>query len=136
LNTYIHTNTDAPNVGVPWQYKGLITWAFFWSFVDAYSIGANDVANAFANAVAAGTLTHGGACAVACVFEILGAIALGSNVSDTIRTKLVEVKYFYKDPYVLSLGMSMVNLGSGLWVIVATLLGLPVTTKYFNSLPQ
>lgn len=127
---HTHAHTDAPNVGVPWQYKGLITWAFFWSFVDAYSIGANDVANAFANAVGAGTVTHGGACLIACVFEIVGAIALGANVSDTIRTKMVEVKYFYKDPYVLSLGMSMVNLGSGLWVIVATLLGLPVSTTH------
>ena len=53
---------DSPNVGVPWQFKGLITWAFFWAFIDAYSIGANDLANAFANAVASGTLTHKGAC--------------------------------------------------------------------------
>jgi sodium-dependent phosphate transporter len=121
---------DAPNVGVPWQYKGLITWAFFWAFLDAYSIGANDLANGFANAVASGTLTHKGACCIAAIFEIVGAIALGSNVSDTIRGKLVEVKYFYKDPYVLSLGMSFANVGSGAWVIIATLLGLPVSTTH------
>jgi phosphate/sulfate permease len=130
LAIVVSKQVDSPDVGVPWQYKGLITWAFFWAFVDAYSIGANDVANAFANAVGAGTVTHGGACLIACIFEIVGAIALGANVSDTIRTKMVEVKYFYKDPYVLSLGMSMVNLGSGLWVIVATLLGLPVSTTH------
>ena len=75
-------------------------------------------------------VTHGDVYLITCVFEIVGVITLGSNASDTIRTKMVEVKYFYKDPYVLSLGMSMVNLGSGLWVIVSTLLGFPVSTAH------
>ena len=79
---------NSPEVGVPGLYKGLIAWAFVWAFVDAYSIGANDVANAFANAVGSGTLTHRGACMVACFFELGGAIALGSQVTDTIRTKV------------------------------------------------
>jgi hypothetical protein len=81
---------DSPEVGVPGLYKGLIAWAFIWAFVDAYSIGANDVANAFANAVGSGTVTHKTACVIACIFEIIGVIALGSNVTDTIRSK---VKY-------------------------------------------
>jgi len=121
---------DSPSVGVPWQFKGLITWAFFWAFVDAYSIGANDLANAFANAVASGTLTHKGACLVACIFEVTGAVALGANVSDTLRGKLVEVKYFLKDPYVLALGMSLCNVGAGCFIIFATMLGLPVSTTH------
>ena len=66
--------------------------AFSSSFMDneysAFSIGANDVANAFANAVGAGTLTHKGACLVACFCEPLGAIALGKQVTDTIRSKV------------------------------------------------
>merc|ERR1712127_467187 len=74
---------DSPEVGVPFLYTGLIVWAFFWAFLDAFTIGANDVANAFANAVGAGTLTHRGACAIAAVCELLGVLALGSNVTDT-----------------------------------------------------
>ena len=79
---------NSPEVGVPHLYKGLMAWAFVWAFVDAYSIGANDVANAFANAVGSGTLTHRGACVVACFFELGGCIALGAQVTDTIRTKV------------------------------------------------
>lgn len=79
---------DSPEVGVPGLYVGLVAWGFIWCFVDAFSIGANDVANAFANAVGAGTLTHKGACLVACFCEPLGAIALGKQVTDTIRKKV------------------------------------------------
>ena len=122
--------TDSPEVGVPWLYQGLMMWAFFWAFLDAYTIGANDVANAFANAVGAGTLTHRSACLIACVCEFVGVIALGKRVTDTIRKKMVKVDLFESDPYVLALGMSMVNVGSGGWVLMATLLSMPVSTTH------
>ena len=121
---------DSPEVGVPFLYKGLITWAFFWAFLDAYTIGANDVANAFANAVGSGTLSHRSACLVACIFEFIGVVALGSNVTDTVRKKMIDVKLFTHDPYVLATGMSFVNVGSGLWVLLATVLSMPVSTTH------
>ena len=37
---------------------------------------------------------------------------------------------FKHDPYVLSLGMSFVNVGSGLWVLIATVLSMPVSTTH------
>ena len=111
-------NVNSPEVGVPYLYKGLITWAFLWAFLDAFTIGANDVANAFANAVGSGSVTHRQACLIACFCELIGVVALGSQVTDTIRKKMVKVNYFKTDPYVLALGMSMVNVGSGLWVLV------------------
>jgi sodium-dependent phosphate transporter len=43
---------------------------------------------------------------------------------------MVDVKKFYSDPYVLMLGMSVVNVGSGLWVLIATTLSLPVSTTH------
>lgn len=130
IATAASKQVDSPEVGVPWLYKGLIVWAFFWAFLDAYTIGANDVANAFANAVGAGTLTHRSACLIACVFEFVGVVALGKAVTDTIRKKMVDVNLFKHDPYVLATGMSMVNVGSGLWVLVATLLSMPVSTTH------
>merc|ERR1719163_668660 len=130
IATAASAQVDSPEVGVPWLYKGLIVWAFFWAFLDAYTIGANDVANAFANAVGAGTLTHRGACLIACVFEFVGVVGLGKDVTDTIRKKMVDVDLFKHDPYVLATGMSMVNVGSGLWVLAATLLGMPVSTTH------
>lgn len=121
---------DSPELGIPFQYQGMIAWAFIWAFVDAYSIGANDVANAFANAVGAGTVSHRGACLIACVFELIGVIALGAKVTDTISKKVTDVSLFQHDPYVLALGMSFVNVGSGLWVIVATMFSMPVSTTH------
>ena len=121
---------DNPEVGIPWLYKGLITWAFFWAFLDAYSIGANDVANAFANSVAARTISYRQACLLACIFELVGCVALGSAVTDTIKSKITNVGYFKNDPYVLALGMSTVNIGSGLWVVIATVLSMPVSTTH------
>jgi solute carrier family 20 (sodium-dependent phosphate transporter) len=125
-----HWAKPSKEVGVPFLYKGLITWAFFWAFLDAYTIGANDVGNAFANAVGAGTLTHRGACLVACIFEFVGVVALGAAVTDTIRSKMTKLDYFKNDPYVLATGMSMVNVGSGGWVLIATLLSMPVSTTH------
>jgi phosphate/sulfate permease len=125
-----HWAKNSKEVGVPYLYKGLITWAFFWAFLDAYTIGANDVGNAFANAVGAGTLTHRGACLIACIFEFVGVVALGSNVTDTIKSKMTNVDYFKYDPYVLATGMSMVNVGGGGWVLAATLLSMPVSTTH------
>ncbi|KAJ1493019.1 phosphate transporter family-domain-containing protein, partial [Baffinella frigidus] len=121
---------ESPEVSVPFLYTGMIVWAFCWAFLDAFTIGANDVANAFANAVGAGTVTHFQACCLACVGELIGVIALGAAVTDTIRSKMVKVSWFEQDPYVLALGMSCVNMGSGLWVFAATIMCMPVSTTH------
>ena len=121
---------DSPEIGIPYLYKGLITWAFFWAFLDAFTIGANDIANAFANAVGAKTISFRTAVLIACVCELVGVIALGSTVTDAVRNKMVKVDWFKHDPYVLALGMSCVNLGSGGWVFVATTLSMPVSTTH------
>ena len=100
LSMVASVQVDNPDeVGVPYLYKGLMVWAFFWAFLDAYTIGANDVANAFANAVGAGTLTHRGACLIACIFEFIGVVALGSQVTDTVRSKMLDFSYFKHDPW-------------------------------------
>ena len=43
---------------------------------------------------------------------------------------MTDVQQFKHDPYVLSLGMSFVNVGSGLWVLCATALCMPVSTTH------
>jgi len=45
---------------------------------------------------------------------------------------MTDVKKFEHDPYVLALGMSFVNVGYGLWVLVATVLNMPVSTTHAN----
>lgn len=51
--------------------------------IQAWGIGANDVANAFATSVGAGSLSLQWACAIAAVMEFAGALLMGSQVTDT-----------------------------------------------------
>jgi PiT family inorganic phosphate transporter len=102
----------------------------------AWNIGANDVANAMGTSVGSGALTLGRAVVLAGIFEFLGAVLVGSHVTDTIRGKILEVGAFEvtgvmgtEGPLILALGM-LAALMAGLWLHLATLLSLPVSTTH------
>lgn len=50
---------------------------FIVSFILAFGVGANDVANSFGTSVGSGVLTLRAACILATIFEVLGAILIG-----------------------------------------------------------
>lgn len=63
----------------PWSDE-LLPFAiagFFVSFVLAFGVGANDVANSFGTSVGSRVLTLRNACILATIFEVLGAILIG-----------------------------------------------------------
>jgi len=60
----------------------------------AINIGANDVANSMATSVASGALTVKRAVAIAAVFNVFGAVLVGSYVANTIRKGLVDPAHF------------------------------------------
>ncbi|KNC77129.1 hypothetical protein SARC_10402 [Sphaeroforma arctica JP610] len=110
------------------------TWIFvlslIFAFAAAFGIGANDVANSFATAIASRTLTLLTACIIAAIAEFGGAVLLGNSTSDTIRQGIVDVDLYASRPDLLLLTMFAALVGMSVWLIAATLLGMPVSTTH------
>lgn len=67
---------------------------------------------------------------LAAIMEFLGAVLVGSRVSDTIRNKIVDVSVFSEEPAVLMLTMATALVGSSTWLTLATSIGMPVSTTH------
>lgn len=99
-------------------------------FYMAWSIGANDVANAMGTSVGSGALGLKQAVLVAAILEFSGAFFFGSHVSDTIQNGIIDSSIFVKDPIVLVFGMLSALLASGVWLQIASYFGWPVSTTH------
>ena len=108
----------------------LLIIAIVFGFYAAWNIGANDVANAMGTSVGSGALTLRRAVILAAIFEFLGAVLFGSNVSETIEKGIVNPEFFVDRPYVLVNGMLAALLATGLWLQLASYLGWPVSTTH------
>ncbi|KAG0377600.1 hypothetical protein BGX24_005790 [Mortierella sp. AD032] len=99
----------------------------FFAFMDAYGIGANDVANSFATSVGSGSITLAQALIIACFCEFGGAFLLGA---ETIKGGIVETSLYKAQPEILMLTMVCALIGSSTWVLFATSRGWPVSTTH------
>lgn len=100
------------------------------AFFMAWGVGANDVANAMGTSVGSKALTIAQAIVIAAIFEALGALLAGGEVTNTIRGKIIDVALFVHDPRVLVDGMLASLLAAGTWLIVASAFGWPVSTTH------
>jgi len=96
----------------------------------AWGIGANDVANAMATSVGSRALTIKQAIFVAAIFEFLGAVLAGGEVTSTIRSGIVETQLLSGRPEILVFGMLSALLAAGTWLLVASHKGWPVSTTH------
>lgn len=96
----------------------------------AWGIGANDVANAMGTSVGSRALTIRQAILVAAIFEFLGAVLAGGQVTETIRKGIVEPAAFAGRPEELVYGMLAALLAAGVWLAVASARGWPVSTTH------
>src|SRR5687767_3174679 len=94
----------------------------------AFGNGANDVANAYATSVAAQSLTLAQVGVLAMFTEFIGAVALGSRVTSTIKSGIIDINRFSATPSVFVLAMGCAEVGSATWLLAATKMGFPVST--------
>ncbi|CAN0397138.1 unnamed protein product [Pylaiella littoralis] len=112
------------------QFLWILIVAAFGAFFAAFGIGANDVANAFATSVGSKALTLRQAVVLAGIFEFLGSVLLGSHVTKTIRSGIADIECFEDNPGILMYGNMCVVYTTGLWLLLASYLELPVSTTH------
>lgn len=110
------------------QYDWLIAIISIAFCASTFGNGANDVANSYATSVAARTLTMPQVGILSVITEFVGAVALGSRVTGTIKNNIIDLNRFAGTPSVLILVMTCAEIGSASWLLLATRLGFPVST--------
>ena len=108
----------------------LIGMAVVFGLFMAWGIGANDVANAMGTSVGSKALTFKQAVIIAAIFECAGAVLAGGEVTKTIRKGIVDVSSLGSTPELLVYGMLASLLAAGIWLMVATRMGWPVSTTH------
>lgn len=100
------------------------------SFYMAWNIGANDVSNAMGTSVGSGALTLTKAIIIAALLEFSGAFLLGSNVSQTMQSGIVNPLTFTYNPSLFLYGMVSSLLATSVWLQIASYFGWPVSTTH------
>jgi PiT family inorganic phosphate transporter len=98
-------------------------------FLMAFNLGANDVANSMASAVGARAISVRQAVFIAGILNFVGAVFLGSHVTATVSKGIINPAAI-SDPKLMMIGMFAALLAAGLWVLVATLTSLPVSSTH------
>lgn len=106
--------------------------ACVFGFFMAWGVGANDVANAMGTSVGAGAITIKQAIVIAMVFEFAGAWLAGGEVTSTIRSGIIDIERagFEQNPELLVFGMLSSLLAAGIWLVIASMFGWPVSTTH------
>ncbi len=108
----------------------LKTITLFLGFYMAWTIGANDVANAMGTSVGSKALSLKRAVIIAAILEFAGAFFVGSNVSETIQTGIIDPTIFQSQPLVFVLGMMGSMLATGILLQLASYYYLPISTTH------
>ncbi len=112
------------------QYEIVYYLSIAAAFYTAWTIGANDVANAFATSVGSKALTIKKAIIAAAIFEFSGSVLVGVHVTETIRSKIINIELFSGKEWTFALGMLAALISTGIWLQIATMLGMPVSTTH------
>ncbi|WP_019625262.1 inorganic phosphate transporter [Thioalkalivibrio sp. ALJT] len=108
----------------------LLGLAVIFGLFMAWGIGANDVANAMGTSVGSRALTIRQAVFVAAIFVFSGAWLAGGEVTQTIRSGMVDSSLMADNPELLVYGMLAALAAAGTWLLVASYFGWPVSTTH------
>ncbi|RDV38539.1 anion permease [Bradymonadaceae bacterium TMQ3] len=117
----------------------LILWvAIAFGFYMAWSIGANDAANAMGTSVGSKAISFKEAVIIAAIFEFSGAFIAGASVTDTMRRGIIDPLLFNDAAVVgtaegstlFMLGMLAALISAAVWLHLAAMLGWPVSTTH------
>ena len=108
----------------------LLILTILFGFFMAWGVGANDVANAMGTSVGAKAITIRQAIVIAMVFEFAGAYLAGGEVTSTIRKGIIDPELLSDEPELLVYGMMSALLAAGIWLLIATTFGWPVSTTH------
>ncbi len=95
----------------------------------AWNVGSNDVANSMATAVGARAITYRQAILIAAILNFVGAVFIGSHVTETVRKGIISVDFISR-PEDLVLGFLCALLSAGLWITLSTWKSLPISTTH------
>eukprot|EP01080_Neovahlkampfia_damariscottae_P011708 gene11708-4942_t len=108
----------------------LLVAGIFAGILMAFSIGSNDVANAMGTALGAKATKLWVLIVLAALFETIGAVFLGGEVSVKIASQILNIEDSNVDQIDFMLLMVSTLFGSGAWLFVATIASLPVSTTH------
>ena len=114
----------------PGANKAILVLTILFGLFMAFNIGGNDVANSFGTSVGAGTLTMKQALIIAAIFEVSGAVLAGGEVTETVRSDIVDLNAIDLQPMDFVFIMMSALLGAAIWLLVATRMGWPVSTTH------
>lgn len=113
----------------------VVFWiALIFGFYMAWSIGANDAANAMGTSVGSKAVSFKEAVIIAAIFEFSGAFFAGSGVANTMRKGIIDPASFDvlgpEAGATFALGMLAALMSAAIWIHIAAFLGWPVSTTH------
>ncbi len=96
----------------------------------AFGIGANDFSNSMGPAVGGKVLGLTTALVIAAICEFFGAMFHSANVTETIRTGIIDIDQLGDQSATVFYGMVTALLAAALWLLIASAKGWPVSTTH------
>ena len=122
----------------PSRLDTLVLFGMVLSVILGIGNGANDIANSVGTSVGAKALTLTQAIVLGALFEMMGALFMGTEVAKTISKGVIEPSSYSTNPAagdcdgprMFAVGMLAVLMGAGSTTLLATFYGLPISATH------